>query len=496
MDHDEKKSVNVLSLDGGGVRGLSTLIILRTLLCLINRKLNPMSHNGEPIHPREVFDLIVGTSTGGLIALMMVKFDMGVDECIFKYKELSQKIFKQWHVLGYMSGGFGAVTKFSSKNLRNVLIENVIQPGLEARGIRPEDYMMEQIDSHPNIMCSVVCNELYKETRERNPDATVFICSHWNNTDSDSPLICKQGCRKSNQDKVPVIDAARATSAAPTFFKHVELLDSLLVDGGFGNTNNPSHAAYTHYFWPRLSEFDYIRMVNIGTGSMPKEYKPKKSWVHYLPYFGSAASVLSSLAKIATDSEEKGDIMRTLAGVSQGLGSGVLRFDRFSADRGDIHLINLYEHGAISKLEDITNEYLRDEGVIKRLEDFAEELALTCRARRARAAAPREHHIVLSEVSETGTGTQVTPQIILESVHNEAQLVELHHDQEPQPAPGTPPELVVDASSRGSFDSPTTPEESTKHGRDKLLATVMDKLLGRPRQNVADTPAPGPATIS
>lgn len=89
MDCNEKKSVNVLSLGGGGVRGIITLIILRMLLCLVNQKLNPMSHNGEPIHPREVFDLIVGTSTGGLILSMMVRFDVGVDECIARYKELS-----------------------------------------------------------------------------------------------------------------------------------------------------------------------------------------------------------------------------------------------------------------------------------------------------------------------------------------------------------------------------------------------------------------------
>ena len=83
---------------------------------------------------------------------MMAKFDMSVDECIYQYKELSRKIFKQWHVLGYMSGGFGAVTKFSSKNLRKVLLKNVIRLGLEARGIEPEEYLMEQIDSHPSIM--------------------------------------------------------------------------------------------------------------------------------------------------------------------------------------------------------------------------------------------------------------------------------------------------------------------------------------------------------
>jgi patatin-like phospholipase/acyl hydrolase len=53
----------LLSLDGGGVRGLSTLYILKGLMDRLNnsRKLN----NLAPLKPCEVFDLIGGTSTGG-----------------------------------------------------------------------------------------------------------------------------------------------------------------------------------------------------------------------------------------------------------------------------------------------------------------------------------------------------------------------------------------------------------------------------------------------
>ena len=48
--------------DGGGVRGLSSLIILETLLCMINEEL----YGGRgPLLVNEVFDFVVGTSTGG-----------------------------------------------------------------------------------------------------------------------------------------------------------------------------------------------------------------------------------------------------------------------------------------------------------------------------------------------------------------------------------------------------------------------------------------------
>lgn len=47
--------------DGGGVRGLSSLYILKDLMESVNKKAN----NDPPIKPCEYFDMIGGTSTGG-----------------------------------------------------------------------------------------------------------------------------------------------------------------------------------------------------------------------------------------------------------------------------------------------------------------------------------------------------------------------------------------------------------------------------------------------
>ena len=57
----------ILSFDGGGVRGLSSLLILRDIMTEIEYK------NGAADTPKpcEYFDLICGTSTGGLIAIML-----------------------------------------------------------------------------------------------------------------------------------------------------------------------------------------------------------------------------------------------------------------------------------------------------------------------------------------------------------------------------------------------------------------------------------------
>lgn len=62
----------LLSLDGGGVRGLSSLLILREIMEEIQRQ-----SDAEDIPlPCQYFDLIGGTSTGGLIAIMLGRLRM------------------------------------------------------------------------------------------------------------------------------------------------------------------------------------------------------------------------------------------------------------------------------------------------------------------------------------------------------------------------------------------------------------------------------------
>lgn len=62
----------VLSLDGGGVRGLSSLLILKEIMAEIGRS----AETEQDALPCEFFDLIGGTSTGGLIALMLGRLRM------------------------------------------------------------------------------------------------------------------------------------------------------------------------------------------------------------------------------------------------------------------------------------------------------------------------------------------------------------------------------------------------------------------------------------
>jgi patatin-like phospholipase/acyl hydrolase len=69
----------ILALDGGGVRGLSSLLIVQRLMHEVQRLMideGNMTDDGKLPRPCEYFDLICGTSTGGLIAIMLGRLRM------------------------------------------------------------------------------------------------------------------------------------------------------------------------------------------------------------------------------------------------------------------------------------------------------------------------------------------------------------------------------------------------------------------------------------
>lgn len=112
-DRGGENGVCLLSLDGGGVRGLSSLYILRRIMVKMNAE---RQQRGEPdAKPCHVFDLIGGTSTGGqvyqgpqtrngtlnltscssLIAILLGRLEMSVDECLAVFKDCMSEIFKR-----------------------------------------------------------------------------------------------------------------------------------------------------------------------------------------------------------------------------------------------------------------------------------------------------------------------------------------------------------------------------------------------------------------
>jgi patatin-like phospholipase/acyl hydrolase len=70
--------LRVLALDGGGCRALMELLLLRHLL----ENLEPEANDIDALRPCDYFDVIGGTSAGGLNALMLGRPEFSIGEAI------------------------------------------------------------------------------------------------------------------------------------------------------------------------------------------------------------------------------------------------------------------------------------------------------------------------------------------------------------------------------------------------------------------------------
>ncbi|KAM3362609.1 phospholipase A I [Capsicum galapagoense] len=78
-----KQGLRILAMDGGGMKGLATVRILKEI----------EKGTGKQIH--ELFDLICGTSTGGMLAVAMGIKLMSLEKCEEIYKKLGKLVFAE-----------------------------------------------------------------------------------------------------------------------------------------------------------------------------------------------------------------------------------------------------------------------------------------------------------------------------------------------------------------------------------------------------------------
>ena len=200
---DPPKVRKILSLDGGGVRGLSIIIILKHLMRNLNRK------RQFATQPWQEFDMIGGTSTGGIIAIMLGRLHMSLDECETAYMKLSSNVFKK---------------NRSSADPRR------IYDFLEANGkfsAQPlEDTVQEMLRDR-----NLADNELLKNG---DLDACrVFVCATRALNSTPAVLRSYETTKHDPYDDAQIVEAVRATSAASTFFPETKLgrHGELFVDG-------------------------------------------------------------------------------------------------------------------------------------------------------------------------------------------------------------------------------------------------------------------------
>ena len=195
----------ILSLDGGGVRGLSIIMILKYIMKNLNRQ------RGTALHPWQEFDMIGGTSTGGIIAIMLGRLRMSLDECEEAYKTLSKKIFSATaHGNANprrMYDFLKANGKFDERPL-----EESIRDTLWGRNLA-ENELLQERDSE-------ACKVFVCATRAEN-SAPAVLRSYESNKNDPFYEICQ------------IWEAVRATSAASTFFEPIRIgpNEETFVDG-------------------------------------------------------------------------------------------------------------------------------------------------------------------------------------------------------------------------------------------------------------------------
>lgn len=241
---ESRKPVRILSLDGGGVRGISSLYILKDLMRQVAREHSIEHPQDPPISPEpcDYFDMICGTSTGGLIALMLGRLRMvidhfrnakrqSVDDTILKYKTLSEKVFKS------KSNDPKATFdhKVLEKEIKNVIATAVI--GGQSPSTQLGDPRVDACRTFV-VATSLKAGGAVRMRSFGTRDADPFPACIW--------------------------QAARATSAAPTYFLPIEIDDVLYGDGGTG-WNNPTNEAIreARNAWP---DRPIGIVVSIGTG--------------------------------------------------------------------------------------------------------------------------------------------------------------------------------------------------------------------------------------
>lgn len=224
------RQYRVLSIDGGGIRG----IIPAMVLAEIERR------TGK--HISELFDFIAGTSTGGILSLGLVipgengKPKYKAEDLVGLYQENGQTIF----------------SKDTWKRIKS------------AGGVLDEKYSQEGIES--------VLDTYFGDAELKDVLSEVLITSY--DLETRRPFFFKSMKAKKDPNRNHLVKlAARATSAAPTYFEPLKLTTDdkftyySLVDGGLF-ANNPAMCAYAEV--TRMDKRDLL-FVSLGTGEMSSQ---------------------------------------------------------------------------------------------------------------------------------------------------------------------------------------------------------------------------------
>ncbi|KAJ7099133.1 hypothetical protein C8R44DRAFT_747819 [Mycena epipterygia] len=248
--HSPDMGVRVLSLDGGGAGALSELLILEKLMYRIK-----IEGDLDTIpSPCECFELIGGTGTGGIVALMLGPLQMSTAGAISAYQTLCPQ------------SKMGSAEQFRTSKFEDAL---------------KRIFKQKKMDN----LNTDVCKTFVCAMSEHNMNAGIPHLFRSYNTLEEPASNCM------------IWQAARATSATPRLFKPMEIglagLKQRYIDGCVGN-NNPTSLVVEEakQLYP---SHPIVLVTSLGAGH-PDTVQIPKTW--------SLNSIAQVMKNIATDCEK------------------------------------------------------------------------------------------------------------------------------------------------------------------------------------------------
>ncbi|KAF2268539.1 FabD/lysophospholipase-like protein [Lojkania enalia] len=422
--------LRLLSLDGGGVRGLSSLMVLDDLMeniAIEEKRLGRRPQNDHtPLKPCDYFDLIGGTSTGGIIAILLSRLRLDCKQCIGIYTKLAEQIFKHDRSVKL----FGAKLPTGKNRFSGAVLEKAIKTALIDLGYGEDELMWDDslFEERPegDIPPDSIWAEAAPKILVESPVATLRGVEGISKKDDTSAPIRRvvdeqrlersatdpfadpprrratwqihprssvhrkpnqKGCRgfvltslknalglprilstyDPNDRTTRIWEALRATSAAPTFFEEMQFGTPKVtyLDGGVG-FNNP--CAEVDYAAKSLWEGRSIGIiVSVGTGlqSIPS-VKNMASW---LPFgLGTDISLATALAGMATGTARVDNEMKRMYYNTS------TAYYRFDVDRG-LANVSLEQWMKEDEMAALTEQYMRDAKQLRAARKFGEIMA-------------------------------------------------------------------------------------------------------------------------
>lgn len=205
----------VLALDGGGAKALFTAHVLAHLEADLGVRIT------------DHFDLIAGTSAGGILALGLGA-GLRPAEIVELYTQLTERVFPRSRQAWWRFVPRAVRPAYSSAVLREVLTE-------------------------------VLGTRLLLDSGKR------LIIPSWNVQRGEVHIFKTPHHERLRRDgRIPMVDVAMATTAAPTYFEAASVDSQRLIDGGVW-ANNPSVVAIGEAVSMLDVPLHAIRVLNVGT---------------------------------------------------------------------------------------------------------------------------------------------------------------------------------------------------------------------------------------